>query len=772
LYTGGGGVFNAGTATLTDCTLSGNSAAHSGGGVLNANYGTPNLTLTDCTLNGNSAPYGGGGLYGYGTTTVTDTIVAGNTDGVGDASDIGGNVSGSYNLVGTGGPGGLVNGESGNIVLTSLTNLGLAPLGDNGGPTQTMALLPGSAAIGAGVIADYPGTTTLITTDQRGEPLDSPNPDIGAFQTQGSTFISLKFSGISNPNITYGTSSVTISGTLKSGSQAPVGENVDVTLNGVEQSATIGSGGAFSTTFNAEGFTVSDSPYTITYSYTSDGTFASASTTRTLTVDAATLTITATPETKVYGTADPALAYTVTGFKFSDTAASALTGALARAQFGTSAGGQVGDYAIAQGTLAAESNYQIAFTGSTLTISPATLTVTANAQTKVYGTSDPALTDTLTGLVDTAVDGVTIDDTAATVLTGAPARASGETVAGSPYAISQGTLAAHSNYTIHFAGNSLSIARAMPAVTVNAPGGVFSGSPIAARATVKGASGTAAASLEGDTPMLTYYIGSGTSGTDLGSAAPSAVGTYTVVASFPGSADYAPIQSAPAPFVIAPVITRKTAAITLTSSASTSVFGQAVTFVAAVSSSAGTANGTVTFFDGTAPLATVALDGSGQAALSVARLALGSHAITATYNGAAGLPGTSSNVTTESVGQAATAIVVAPHAVLKGKKTLKAIELTAEIETVAPGAGVPTGQVTFEFITKRGKKTQVRTLGTATASGGAATIRFKPTTVLNKRVAVVYSGDHDFAASTMTTRKLTKTGIATLPSSRGMTGQG
>ena len=76
--------------------------------------------------------------------------------------------------------------STGNIVLTSLTDLGLAPLGNNGGPTQTMALLPGSAAIGAGVIADYPGTTTPITTDQRGEPLDSPNPDIGAFQTQGS----------------------------------------------------------------------------------------------------------------------------------------------------------------------------------------------------------------------------------------------------------------------------------------------------------------------------------------------------------------------------------------------------------------------------------------------------------------------------------------------------------------------------------------------------------------------------------------------------------
>ncbi len=324
-----------------------------------------------------------------------------------------------------------------------------------------MALLPGSPAIGAGVIADYPGTTTPITTDQRGEPLDSPNPDIGAFQTQGSTLIALTFSGISNQSITYGTSSVTISGTLANGSQAPVGETVAVTLDGVEQSATIGSGGAFSTTFNTTGLTVANSPDTITYAYTSDGTFASASTTSTLTVNPATLTITANPETKVYGTADPALAYTASGFQFHDTAASVLTGALARAQAGTLAGEQAGGYAISQGTLAADSNYTISFTGNTLTITPAPLTVTANAQTKVYGTADPTLTDTpRPDWSITTVDGVTIDDTAATVVTGALARAQSGTLAGEQvgdYAISQGTLAADSNYTITFTGSTLTI---------------------------------------------------------------------------------------------------------------------------------------------------------------------------------------------------------------------------------------------------------------------------------------------------------------------------
>ena len=463
----GGGLVNYyGTATLTDCTLSGNSAVGYGGGVLN--LGALNLTLTACTLSGNSATYAGGLANYYGTATLTDTLVAGNTNPSG-ASDISANddVSGSDNLIGTGGSGGLADGVDGNIVLTSLTNLGLAPLGNNGGPTQTMALLPGSSAIGAGVTADYPGTSTPITTDQRGEPLDAPNPDIGAFQTQPATLTTLSFSGISDQSITYGTSSVTISGTLASGSQAPVGETVAVTLDGQTQSATIGSGGAFSTTFNDDGLAVGSSPYTVSYAYSGNGTFASCSASSSLTINPATLTVTASALTKVYGTAEPALAYSVTGFEFSDTAASVLTGTLARAQAGTLAGEQAGGYAIGQGTLAANGNYRITFTGNTLTITPAPLTVTANSQTKLYGTADPALTDTATGFVDSTVDGVLIDDTTATALSGQLARTPGETVSGGPYAITQGTLAADSNYKITFTGSTLAITPAPLTVTAN-----------------------------------------------------------------------------------------------------------------------------------------------------------------------------------------------------------------------------------------------------------------------------------------------------------------
>ena len=178
---GGGGVSNfAGTDTLTNCTISDNSAlGYAGGGL--QNYGT--TTLTACTISGNSAELAGGiGIEFYGSspvvTTLTDTIVAGNTAS-GRPSDIGGSnassVTGSYNLVGTGGSGGLTNSTDGNQV--GVANPLLGALGDYGGPTETMPLLPGSPAIGAGTAIGG------ITIDQRGFALDSPTPDIGAFQT-------------------------------------------------------------------------------------------------------------------------------------------------------------------------------------------------------------------------------------------------------------------------------------------------------------------------------------------------------------------------------------------------------------------------------------------------------------------------------------------------------------------------------------------------------------------------------------------------------------
>ena len=118
-------------------------------------------TLINCTVSANSAPTGGGLLNAgnSATVTLTNTIVAAQTSG----GDVSGNFTGDHNLIG-GDP-------------------KLAPLGDFGGPTLTMALLPGSLAIGGGTTGP-----NIPANDQRGQPRPA-SVDIGAFQGEGTALV-------------------------------------------------------------------------------------------------------------------------------------------------------------------------------------------------------------------------------------------------------------------------------------------------------------------------------------------------------------------------------------------------------------------------------------------------------------------------------------------------------------------------------------------------------------------------------------------------------
>src|SRR6266540_2142901 len=146
-------------------------------------------------------------------------------------------------------------------------------------------------------------------------------------------------------------------------------------------------------------------------------------------------TVTVTPnsgQSKVYGTSDPTLTYTASGLTNGDTT-SVFTGVLSRA-----AGENVGTYAITLGTLSAGSNYNTVLSATPVTfeITKATVTVTpTSGQSKIWGTSDPTLTYTASGLTN--------GDTTS-VFTGALSRVAGESVG--TYAITLGTLSAGSNY--------------------------------------------------------------------------------------------------------------------------------------------------------------------------------------------------------------------------------------------------------------------------------------------------------------------------------------
>ena len=205
---------------------------------------------------------------------------------------------------------------------------------------------------------------------------------------------------------------------------------------------------------SAASASVAGGPYTITVSQgslTSPAGYAlSFVSTGKLTVDTALLSVTADPLSKVYGTSDPTLTYSVSGLVNGDTSA-VFSGALSRA-----AGENVGNYAINQGTLSAGGNYTIEFTGANFSITKALLSVVADPQSKVYGTSDPTLTYSFSGLAN--------GDTSA-VFVGALGRAPGENVGN--YAINLGTLSAGGNYTISFTGANFSITKALLSVTAN-----------------------------------------------------------------------------------------------------------------------------------------------------------------------------------------------------------------------------------------------------------------------------------------------------------------
>ncbi len=168
-----------------------------------------------------------------------------------------------------------------------------------------------------------------------------------------------------------------------------------------------------------------------------------------LTITKALLNVIADAKTKVYGDADPALTYQVSGLKNGDTAGSVLNGGgLVRVS-----GENVGNYAIQQGGLGLVSgNYDLAYQGNNLTITKALLNVIADGKTKVYGDADPSLTYQVSGLKN--------GDSAGSILTGGLNRDAGENVG--VYGINQGGLVLTSgNYDLAYQGNDLTITKAL-----------------------------------------------------------------------------------------------------------------------------------------------------------------------------------------------------------------------------------------------------------------------------------------------------------------------
>jgi CSLREA domain-containing protein len=234
----GGAVFNLGAMTVLAATLSGNAGTGGNGGTGNdpSKNGFPGVGI------------GGLGSSG-GSSTVGDTISAGNNGNNGGGNDVNGTfTSNGYNLIGNAsGSTGFVNGTKHDQVGAS-ANLG--SLHNNGGPTDTMALLAGSAAVNA-------GDPNAPAQDQRYY-LRNGAPDVGAFESGGTVASASAVSQKTHGSVGLFTIPLPLSGTsgieCRSGGttrdyQLVLTFPVAVTINGTPQaqvatgSGQIGSGG-------------------------------------------------------------------------------------------------------------------------------------------------------------------------------------------------------------------------------------------------------------------------------------------------------------------------------------------------------------------------------------------------------------------------------------------------------------------------------------------------------------------------------------------------
>lgn len=205
------------------------------------------------------------------------------------------------------------------------------------------------------------------------------------------------------------------------------------------------------------------------------------------------------------------------------------------------------------------------------------------------------------------------------------------------------------------------------------------------------------------------------------------VGSHSLTGTYSGDLTHADVTSAP----IVQQVTTGAATVSLSSSLNPSLYGQNVTFTAAVSSSSGTPTGTVTFSDTSNQLGTKTLN-AGVAALTIGTLSAGTHQIRATYSGDANHAKATSSPLREIVNKTptTTALNSAPNP----SKVGQAVIFTATVFNDSGGS--PSGRVTF--------LDGVKVLGKSSLSGGIAAVT----------VSSLVPGPHELQPSTAATQIL------------------
>ena len=369
----------------------------------------------------------------------------------------------------------------------------------------------------------------------------------------------------------------------------------------------------------------------------------------------------------------------------------------------------------------------VAFTATVAAVPPASGTPTGTV-TFEFGDGTPALTVPLAG--GTAAAGHTY------------------TAAASPYSIT----AVYSG-DADFAGSSgidtQTVSQASSSTTVSsAPDPAMTGEPVTFLATVTSAeagAGTPTGSVVFDfgdgTEALRAPVVDGTA-TTVHAYTGTSGSPYAVTATYDGDASFTGSAGTDTQ-TVHPAVT----STTLFSSPDPSVAGQPVTLtatVAAVSPATGAPTGTVTFDfgDGTPAVTTIAVAGLATVTHAYTATGSGPYALTATYSGDADFS-PSAGATSQTVLQSATAVTVAsgPDPSVVGQP----VTVTATVAPVPPGAGVPSGTVTFDFGDGTAPTTAPLAGGTVVLTHAYTASPGSPYTI-----TALYNGSDDFASSVAT----------------------
>ncbi|MDB5321862.1 MAG: hypothetical protein JWN40_3493, partial [Phycisphaerales bacterium] len=299
-----------------------------------------------------------------------------------------------------------------------------------------------------------------------------------------------------------------------------------------------------------------------------------------------------------------------------------------------------------------------------------------------------------------------------------------------------------------------SVNQASSSVTVSSPAFAGQGQPVSLSATVAISSpgaGTPTGSVQFQIDGVNFgaplTLNSGTANSPTTSSL--SPGQHTFTALYSGDANVTPGSGSS----VTQIVAQQSTSISVTSSPSPSVFGQAVTFFATVSTAAGTPTGTVTFMDGTTAIGTASLNASGQATLITGSLAVASHSITATYSGDATFATSTSPALAHQVAQASTATALKSSA--NPSAYVQSITFTATVTPIAPGSGIPAGTIQFVIDGANVGAPVTLTNGSATS---AAIANLAPGA---HTISATYSGSANFAVST--SAALTQTVTANAP---------